>query len=1685
MNASRDAEMRPFGFTCVYSDGRPPTLYMNIYTESDTHHHSGTGRGPDAHSQGERHTMRTNTTGTKGRGRRAHNAIISVFAITLLVASSLFIFTSETKDIDIEDFGDIDESVFDSILGAPGSTEIVATASGLYHTLALRSDGTVWACGYNDAGQLGDGTRTTRGSPVQVRDSAGTGYLRNITAIAAGENASFALTVDGEVWAWGQNAFGMLGNNSTTNSSTPVHVLGGTSGSTILTGIKAISSQNHHVLALKSDGTVWAWGDNSKGQIGTGSTTTAQYSTPVQVRYTNGTSYMSDITAIAAGSDHSLALEDTGKVLAWGAGNEGQLGNNNSWGSIYTPVYVRNGPPGTYLNGVTAIAAGYNHSLAVRATGSVYAWGGNGAGQLGNNETSNRSMPVQVLGGASGSTYLWNVTAVAAGKYCSVALTAGGAVYSWGYNNDGQLGDGTNNDRKTPVRVLSGTGGLMSGVTAISTSEFTGMALKSDGTVWAWGLNAYNKTAATYPGSTSTELHIPALTQYNRGTNITAIAAGHYHTLALRADGTVWACGKNFNGQLGDGTTVDKRTPVMVSGLTDVVAIAAGYYHSLAIKSNGEVWAWGRNYEGQLGDGSGTVYKTTPVRAMSGNATAIAAGKYFSLALTADGNVMSWGLNDCGQLGDYVVSQRNTPGFVYENTLGIPLSWIVAIAAGSSHSLALTEDGRVYSWGANNSGQLGIGNTASRSRAGMISDFDGVTAIAAGYEHSLALKCTGSVYGWGFNYHGQVGDGTTALRLAPVFVTTGITAIAAGATNSLAIDSTGFVYAWGTPRGDNDAANTYRPVRVLRGESTGTTYLDGVKAVAGGFGHSLALRSNGTVYGWGSNWEGQLSRENNSYGAPVRLLFDQVNPVPGNSGTVSVTNVTSSSLTLNWTKASDNQSPQGTLRYYVYQKQGASGTYGDPLNPGGTLDISSRNVTGLAPNTLYYFRVVVADQDGNTAMYQEISRTTNKPALTGTVTINNTSPRVGDTLTLSVAGSNATGTMTYEWNSTLFDGIGGASTYTVQESDLGEQIRVFVYTTDQAGQIDSAYTAPVAKRLGPAAPAAPTVLSKTHNSVTLTATAGYQYSRDGSTWQNSNVFGGLSANTAYSFYQRIAETPSTLPSASSNNLSVTTDPLPTGALTGTATITPSTAPRIDDTLNASLVGGNNTGTLSYQWKADGANIGTAPSYVVKAGDLNKRITVDITSTVETGTVTSATTSPVAKKAGPAAPVAPNVSSFTHDTVTLTPVAGCEYSMDGSTWRTSNVFGGLSAGTAYTFYQRIAETSDTSPSPASLARSVTTAAAPPGALTGTAIISNMTPKIGDTLNASIDSGNAAGTLSYQWKANGANVGTEPSYVVKVGDLDKEIMVEITSAGQTGKLESAQTAAVAKKTAATPAAPNVASSTYKSVTLTAIAGYEYSMDGGTWQTSNVFDWLLPNTTYSFTQRAAETDDTLRSAASPARDVTTPAAPPGVLVGTATIDNTAPKIGDTLSASIVGGNASGTLSYQWKADGAPIAGATGVSYIVTVADLDKGISVEIASSGQTETLTSRPTFAVAKKDGPAAPAAPTLSSKTHSSVTLTPTAGYEYSMDGKTWQSENVFGELHADTPYTFYQRVAATADTFQSPASAELSVTTDETPTKSGEDGGGGGSNIVLIIAIVAVIAAAAGAGYYFFFIKKKP
>jgi alpha-tubulin suppressor-like RCC1 family protein len=606
---------------------------------------------------------------------------------------------------------------------------IVSVAAGQYHTVAAKSDGTVWTWGYNANGQLGDGTTTQRTSPVQAI------LVSGVTAVAAGASHTLVLKSDGTVWGWGYNGWGQLGDGTTTNRTSAVQVSN-------LSGVVKIAAGTNYSLALKSDGTVVAWGFNSNGNLGDNSTTFR--SSIVSV------SSLTNVVDIAAGEFHSLAVKGDGTVWAWGYNGYGELGDTTTTQRL-TPVQVSQ-PSG--FNNLTAVAAGQYYSAALKGDGTLWAWGHNDQGQLGTGNTSDSVIPVaslpcsvQASVTVTASPYSARLTA---DQTHALAIKPDGSVWAWGQNDVGQLGDGTTSNRLTPVASS------ITAVTQISTGFQHTVAVKTDRTAWAWGRNSEGELGDNTTTNRLTPVRAGTLT------GVVEVGAGQYHSVAVKSDGTVWTWGYNANGQLGDGTVISKKLPVQTILLSGVISVAAGANHCLALKSDGTVWAWGYNGWGQLGDGTIT-NRTSPVQVagLSG-VIKITGGTDYSLALKSDGTVWGWGYNSHGELGNG--NTTYSPNIVRVSDL----TNVIGISAGDYHGMAVKSDGTVWDWGYNAYGQLGDTTTNQRTVPVQVNGMSGALAVANGTYFSLALKSDGIIWGWGHNDFGEFGNGTSNDSTIPV-----------------------------------------------------------------------------------------------------------------------------------------------------------------------------------------------------------------------------------------------------------------------------------------------------------------------------------------------------------------------------------------------------------------------------------------------------------------------------------------------------------------------------------------------------------------------------------------------------------------------------------------------------------------------------------------------------------------------------------------------------------------------------------------------------------------------------------------------------------------------------------------------------------------------------------------------------
>jgi alpha-tubulin suppressor-like RCC1 family protein len=889
-------------------------------------------------------------------------------------------------------------------ISVPGLTGVTRVASGTDFSVALRSDGTVWTWGTQGCGVLGNGVVSNITLTVPVNTG-----LTGVAGVAAGQRHSLAVKSDGTVWAWGCNAEGELGDNSVITRSVPVLVTG-------LSGAVEVTAGASHSVARLADGTVRAWGQNVSAQVGDGFTVNRLVPTVVDG--------LTSIVGLAAGANHTLALRDDGAVWAWGDNGSNQIGDGSG--------LMRYTPSRALIDGAIAIGAGLSRSFAIRSGGEVWAWGGRQSGGLGDGTSSGTQVVPTALSGVTG------VSRVAGGVYDNGgAVTSDGRAFLWGSNAYSAVGDGSFVNRTVPTEISGpgfdwkvGTPRLsIAGVyygngqpatyaanQSLTISETTPGAtlyyttngvdptqsdttIASGGTVtldhsmtvkaraWKTGMPASNVESVQVILKPARPSFSPGAGNYTTPQNVTiscatagaviryttdgsdptaastqytapvAVASGF--TLRAKAFKATWTdsdtetglytlnlatlAAPTFSPAAGayvDSVTVtisalagasiryttNGNTPTAASALytapltltagttVKAIAVRADYTDSAMatavygiqlptpqLSPAGGTYAYGQlvtvsstvpgvtlRYsvdsidptanEAQIPTGTSLrPLSTTTLKLRAFKAgfvdSAVAAATYtitgtppnpgdiFAsgdkgfLRVQADGSLRGWGGNSYGELGDASYTNRSSP---------IPLTGfgtVAQMAGGQTYALARRTDGAVYGTGANNYGQIGATLNVGRNVPAALAGLSGILAVAAGEAHGLAVKPDGTVWAWGDNSVGQLGNTTPAQSTTPIAVqglTGAFTAVAAGSYHSLALRSDGTVWGWGTNSsgqlGDTTTTSPRRSAVQVSG-LTGST----VVAIAAGGLHSLALLSDGTVREWGSVTTGPVA----------------------------------------------------------------------------------------------------------------------------------------------------------------------------------------------------------------------------------------------------------------------------------------------------------------------------------------------------------------------------------------------------------------------------------------------------------------------------------------------------------------------------------------------------------------------------------------------------------------------------------------------------------------------------------------------------------------------------------------------------------------------------------------------------------------------------------------------------------
>ena len=429
------------------------------------------------------------------------------------------------------------------------------------------------------------------------------------------------------------------------------------------TTVKKVIFNGLSTYAIKSDSSLWAWGQNAYGELGVGNTT--EQHSPVKV--------LDNVTTITTNEFSTFAVKKDNSLWAWGYNDAGQLGTGDT---------VSRNSPVKIMDSVSTIVADDYSAFAVKRDGTLWAWGRNASGQLGTGDTTSRHNPVKVMD---------NVATITTDNSSTFAVKKDGTLWAWG-KNYGQLGTGDNADYHNPIKI-------MDNVATITINDSPGSsqyALKMDGSLWAWGMN-YRGRLGT---GDDADHHIP--TKIMDNVDAITTVKDCYSAYAIKKDGSLWAWGENTHGQLGTGDTTDRRSPVKV--MDNVTAAAANDNLAYAVKKNGTLWAWGENTHGQLGTGD-TTDRRSPVKVMDNVASITATSDHFAYAVKGDSSLWAWG-NNSGRLGTGDNTDRHNPVKIMDN--------VDVITTNGSSTFAVKKDGTLWAWGWNLHGRLGVGDGSDR-----------------------------------------------------------------------------------------------------------------------------------------------------------------------------------------------------------------------------------------------------------------------------------------------------------------------------------------------------------------------------------------------------------------------------------------------------------------------------------------------------------------------------------------------------------------------------------------------------------------------------------------------------------------------------------------------------------------------------------------------------------------------------------------------------------------------------------------------------------------------------------------------------------------------------------------------------------------------------------------------------------
>jgi alpha-tubulin suppressor-like RCC1 family protein len=706
------------------------------------------------------------------------------------------------------------------------------------HECAIKFSGQLYCWGSNNFGQIGDGTLNDRSTPTLI--DSGVSYV----FVAVGATHTCGITSASAVPAntlkcWGKNSAGQLGDGTTTNQLSPVIIDIGVAYAQVVTG-------HSHSCALTAASATPAnaikcWGNNSSGQVG--DTTMIQKLLPTTVDV--GVNY----ALITAGAYHTCGVTTAanlpGKALkCWGFNASGQIGDGTQ-SSTSTPLIIDSGV--TYAS----VSGGLYHTCGITSStapipNALKCWGDNSYYELGDGTQSLRLLPTAINAAIS-------YTQVSSGAYGTCARTtagSGSALHCWGTNNASQIGDGTNRPRSTPTVIAAGQ--VFSAVTSGLSQT---CALHATGTLNCWGANTKGQLAQSVTSPSS--FLLPQ--QVDTGAGYLQIANGSGYSCGITSSGALKCWGLNTYGQLGNGSIINSAAPILIDPSVAYSKVGLGQSHSCGITTAGTLKCWGDGTYGQLGNGTYGAGTTPAVIDPGTSYSQISLGTIHTCGVTTTGVLKCWGYNTNGGVGNGVTTLNTTPVVIDS---GVSYS---QISLGSYHSCGITSTGILKCWGYNVNSQIGNGTVTQSTTPVVIDSGVSYSQIGLGTSHTCGITTAGALKCWGLNTNGQLGNNSTVISSTPFLIDSGTnySQVVSGSNHTCGITTAGALKCWGGNAqgqlGNNSTSQSLSPITI----DSGVTYtkLSPMPTAT----HTCAITSAtatpaNTLKCWGDNSNSQIGQ---------------------------------------------------------------------------------------------------------------------------------------------------------------------------------------------------------------------------------------------------------------------------------------------------------------------------------------------------------------------------------------------------------------------------------------------------------------------------------------------------------------------------------------------------------------------------------------------------------------------------------------------------------------------------------------------------------------------------------------------------------------------------------------------------------------------------------------------------------